>query len=403
MPRLEVEHNLCRGHLKVALVELAKSEGLTDEVAEALLKAIRDDSPKEPRNPALARLLWEARGLYEEALDWIEHFIDARLRVTRTKRIAAFLKKAAMYKEGPLTAAEIREIQEAIEARFAFLAAQVQSEPLPPALPELDRWKKLGLVDKDVTAANFGQNVGGKKLFRNAFVYGRLSGAIERGKGFKDVLEMALSMPLLKPDKFAIAAAEQSAGMYITAFGQGLSKEAAQAMIAKNKAIVRAMALKFYERDLAATRGAPGPAAGVESWQDFARELRLQFADDPNRDWDRVAWYELHDAEAVGRAHRLLEQVGPAGMVYKRPRPTACPQCKFLYLTPEGKPRLFSLREMLGYGNNIGRKPMPVKGGEVVAETRDDGADTLKPVVGQVHPWCQCEPVRAFTGLEPWA
>lgn len=403
MPRLAIEHNLCRGHLKAALVALAQSEGLTDEVAEELLKALRDDTRKEPRNPLLTKLLEEARALYDEALDWVERYVDRSLQATGVKRIAAFLKKAVSYKEGPLTPAEIREIQEAIEARFGFLAAQIQSEPMPPKLPELERWKKLGLVSKDVTPANFAARVGGKQLSKNAFLFGRMQAAIEKGKTFQEVLDLALAMPLLKPDRFAIAAAEQATAAYVTAFGQGLARDAAQAMIAKNQAIIRGMAVKFFERDLEATRGAPGPRALVETWQDFSRELRRKFADDPNRDWDRVAWYELHDAEAAGRANRLLSEYGPDQLVYKQPMPTACPQCKHLYLRPDGKPRVFKLREMLAYGNNIGRKPMPVKGGEVVADDRVDGADTLKPVVGQVHPWCQCQGPTPLTGLELWA
>lgn len=403
MPHLEIEHNLCRGHLKTALVELAKSEGLTDEVAEALLKALRDDSPKESGNPLLARLIEEARGLYDEALDWVERYVDRSLQIVKKRRLAAFLKKAVSYKEGPLSPAEIREIQEAIEARFGFLAAQIQSEPLPPRLPELDRWKALGLVSKDVVPADFATAVKGKKLVRNAFVFGRLSRAIERGKTFEEALRLAMTMPLLKPDHLAIAAAEQGTAAYITAFGQGLARDAAQATIAKNRDIIRDMAVKFFERDLPATRGAPGPPARVDTWQDFARELRIQFANDPNRDWDRVAWYELHDAEATGRAHALLKEFGPDQLVYKRPRPTACPQCKHLYLREDGKPRVFKLRDMIAYGNNVGRKPMPVKGGEVVSPERDDGAETVKPVVGQVHPWCRCDGPRVLTGLELWA
>jgi hypothetical protein len=89
--------------------------------------------------------------------------------------------------------------------------------------------------------------------------------------------------------------------------------------------------------------------------------------------------------------------------VYKRPMPTACAQCKYLYLMPDGvTPRLFKLSEMISNGTNVGRKPHPTKGGKVVPGGRVDGQETLKAVAGLVHPWCACMGPYTATGYERW-
>jgi hypothetical protein len=57
---------------------------------------------------------------------------------------------------------------------------------------------------------------------------------------------------------------------------------------------------------------------------------------------------------------------------------------------------------MLANGTNVGRRPLPVKGGVVVSGSRPDGAAGMKPVVGRMHPWCECTGPHPYTGYESW-
>lgn len=398
---LSIEHNLCPGHLQKALVELVKSEGLEEAVGEALAKAL-EPPPKRPRNPAMAGLFDEARRLYEEAAEWCVEYADG---------VVHRLAKARGVRRTPLTREEIQEIQDAIRERFAFLAAQVRSEEMPATLPELERWKRFGLVEKGVTPKTFAELIPGKrKIVRNAFVFGRLHRALEEGRNYEEVLDLALNAPLLGPDKHAVAVAEQGAAAHITGLGNDVAKAAAQQAIDKNRAAIRAMVVEFHTRKMPATvadveakeaLGFAIPKQTVETWQGLAGELRQTF-DDKARDWDRIAFTETRDAQAQGQAHALMQEYGTGQRVYKQPMPTACPQCKALYLREDGHPRTFELSEMVGYGSNVGRRPMPVRGGVVVSMSREDEAETLKPVAGQVHPWCECVGPEVVTGYEPW-
>lgn len=111
----------------------------------------------------------------------------------------------------------------------------------------------------------------------------------------------------------------------------------------------------------------------------IVRQLR-EFTQDWKRDWDRVVMSETWDANMFGEAKAILDRQSPLSsdgaetLVFKRPNPDACPHCKKLYLEKDGvTPRVFKLSDLLANGTNYGLK------------TQD-----WKPVVGIVHPNCQC-------------
>ena len=85
----------------------------------------------------------------------------------------------------------------------------------------------------------------------------------------------------------------------------------------------------------------------------------------------------MQNAFEWGKAETLLETTDPdAKVFYKQVYPGACRHCIRLYLTGGigSEPRLFSYRELLDNGTNIGRK-----------------ADNWLPVLGTVHPYCRCD------------
>lgn len=411
---LKIRHNLESEELVKALSGIARSEGISDQLFERLEKARRPGyEPKVPRDPFIAELHEQMHERYAETIEWVRDFVDQAVRKKRGLKDRV-LRKADELIDRPLTKEEVRAIQQAIRDRFDYLATSLESQDVDVSDEQLRRWKDLGLIDKKVTVKDFVSRNPEGKLVRNAFVYGRFAQAAEQASGEQDlrreVMRAALKMPLTRPDEAALAVAEQQAGKYITGLGEQIAGKAGELLLEKNRAIVREMVTGVHGQTLQAgpprTPGAGGlPEAtgkAVENWRELSSEL-YHAMEDRAHDWDRVAFYELNDSKRYGKAVGLVQKYGEGQLVYKDPMPTACAQCRALYLDDNGHPRLFKLGQMLSAGSNVGKKPMPVKGGEVASSTRPDGAATYDAVAGLVHPWCQCEGPNIFTGLEWWA
>lgn len=107
--------------------------------------------------------------------------------------------------------------------------------------------------------------------------------------------------------------------------------------------------------------------------------IRRQVADklnDWSRDLDRISDYVLHEAYDCGRAIAIKKQKGIDTKVFKRVHEDACDSCKSLYLKNKNtfEPKVFTLRELMNNGSNIGRNKKD-----------------WKPVIGPLHPWCRCD------------
>jgi hypothetical protein len=396
---LNIEHNLNPDELYNALVALTKAHGFEHELHECLVKAI-SDGPVIPRDPVIREIVAKWGEEFQQAIDWILHYIP-KILTGQSRKTFFKAKPAEAWPSEPLTKEQIREIQQAIRDRFNYIASSLESD-FTPDKDTLKRWKEMGIIGQDVKAADFVANAGGH-LIKNAFVFGRMHMAIERGaKTYAEVVKIAMDAPLLKTDTFAVQVAEQQAAAYITKFGEDLAAEASALATAKSREIVHDMAVAFHKQELQAIKLNDFAADKyVSTWKEFSSELYHTMGDRA-RDWDRIAYSETYEAQRQGAGLAIMEKKGSQQLVYKMPMDTSCPQCRQLYLDDSGLPRLFTISEMLGYGNNIGRKPMPVKHGVVASETRPDGAETLKPVAGNVHPWCQCGGPYQVTNLEPW-
>lgn len=400
---LTVEHNLNDTELRKAITGMAIAGGVSHEVMETLEKACAcDETPKVPRYRATRTLFKKMQIVYRDACRSIEQYAIIARHGT--------LEKATY--TGGLTAPQLQQLQRAITDRFGFIAGQIQSVDYTPPADQLQRWKNLGLVPPETTPETFMAAVPAEMHFvRNAFLMGRFIDAVEAGKSFSEVMSLAMNSPILAPDTHAIAVAEQETANYITNAAADISTAVGKLWAKQQAEQIRNMAIDYHDRRLARTildqqekeeAGVPTPKLTVDTWRQFSSELHHTL-DDQARDWDRVAFYELTDAQKQGQGHRLLERIGPSGMVYKVPMATACPQCKHVYLKPDGRPKLFKLSALLRNGTNIGRKPHPIKGGKVNPIGRTDGKETLKAVAGLVHPWCQCSGPYEYTGHEPWA
>jgi len=403
--KLDVEHNLDEEELVKALFSIATASEIEDEVIDILQKAraCDDDRPKQPRTRAM-------KELYQHML---AEFRAAQIDIERYhQEIATSLIAKARAARQPLTPEQLRRLQLAINDRYDYIAAQLQSEGYQPPEDLLERWKRLGLVSENVTTETFALSVPAEMHFiRSAFLMGKFIEAVESGKTFAEVMDMARYSSMLAPDLHAIAIAEQQTANYITNNAADLATRVGEAWAKQQSETVREMAIDFHRRTLTRTvldearkreLGIPTPARPVETWQQFASELHRTM-EDKARDWDRVAYYEITDAQKQGMAHALLEDGDVEKLVYKMPLPTACAQCKHAYLQPDGKtPRVFKLSQLIRNGSNIGRKPHPIRGGKVALRGRDDGAATMKAVAGLMHPWCACLGVYPLTKYEPW-
>lgn len=397
---LNVEHNLTDDELVKALAAMSIGAGIEEDVRGHLCKAQIDDAPKIPNEPLLVELFDRFTSMYPNILWAIVD--DAKQVITKGKK-RLFKAQAALAWQGePLTPAQIREIMQRVQDRFGFIAASFQSDFVPDDAT-LARWKEAGIIPRTVTAKTFASYIPeADKLIRNAFIFGRLHLAINQGATtYNEALRLALDLPITKPSQYAVQIAESQAARYITSFGNDLSTAVGQMLTERNRRIVHDMVVKFHKKELQAIKlNDFAPDKIVETWQGLASEL-YRTMDDKARDWQRIAYFELYDAKRTGEGLALMAKYGPDQLVYKEPMTTACAQCVHLYMNGT-VPRLYRLADMLGYGNNIGRKPMPTRGGKVASGDRPDGADTLKGVVGLVHPWCQCQGPFIATPLDWW-
>jgi hypothetical protein len=381
---------------------LVKSSKLEEEVFSYLAKAKKpaiDKGFKESRDPLIQSMISIAHESFKHSIDWINQYIHEIL----SGKKEAKLFKASTWLDRPLSKNEIKAIQESVRERYEYVAATMETQDFIPSKETIAKWKKMGIIDKKMSPTDFLAANQEGKLVRNAFLFGRMQLAIEQGgRSYQDVLKIALNLPLTKPDKAAIAVAEQQTANYITSFGETMANSIGEALREKNRDIVRQMAVDYHKKKLMATVMRPdAPVRAVSGWKEFSSELYHKM-EGKGQDWDRIAFYELNDAKRQGKGISLLKQYGGDQLVYKTPMPTACPQCKELYLE-NGVPKLFRLGEMMEAGSNIGKKPMPVKSGVVVSTVRPDKAPPLLPVAGLVHPYCECEGPSVFTGLEWWA
>ena len=400
-----LEHNLDQLELQQALVALIKSSDLEDGVLADLNKSAScDDEPKEITDPVVSLFVELMDAEYAKAQRGIKAAVEKIVAGDKSILNLFKAKPSLLEPELPLTSQQIRAIQQAIRDRFDYIAATMDSDFTPDDLT-IQRWKKEGIIERAVKSADFAATIPETaKLVRNAFVFGRLHMAINKGaRNYEDILRLALTAPLTRPDEYAIKIAEKQAASYITQFGESLATDAAGIALKRNRQLVHDMVVKVHAHELHAVRlNQFAPDKIVTTWQELASEL-YHTMDDRARDWKRIAYYEFYDAKRHGEALALIARYGKDQLVYKSPMATACPQCKYLYLNDdEVTPRLFTIGEMLSYGNNIGRKPWPVRGGVVTGAPRGDGAETMKATSGLIHCWCQCQGPFPATGLEHW-
>jgi hypothetical protein len=133
---------------------------------------------------------------------------------------------------------------------------------------------------------------------------------------------------------------------------------------------------KDLRRRLAGTleREIRGGIARRQTAKEVAIKLRAATKDYAT-DFMKIAVTEMNNAYQEGRLFSIQRaNKGKDPLVFKRPRPDCCPECREAYLVDgTNRPRLFRLSALLAHGTNVGRKH-----------------SERKAVLESHHPWCHC-------------
>lgn len=265
-----------------------------------------------------------------------------------------------------LTDAQLHEIRQIIaDHHAAFVVNTISPEAVESAV--LERLKALGLVDVQFNA------------IEDAYLLGRVVEAVEDPKvinmshqQLQEYLK-ANPIPLSPVERRAVQVAQHTAAQYAVGLGRRVDMDTGATILSEDQALANRM------RDSVRTATAESVAR-----RESAAKLKSKLGwetKDWARDWDRIAITEMHNAHQRGQADMIAQRHGGGARVAKRVMPDACPHCVRLYVGPDGHPRIFKLSELEKNGTNFKKK-----------------VNDWKPVLGAVHPHCQCQLVRIPDG-----
>lgn len=282
---------------------------------------------------------------------------------------------------------QIKELLDIIKGHFmAFVHNTVSPSEVDPAdIIELKRKKIIP------------QNVSLKNYPRDAYEFGRLVEIIKDNKKIKSMdydkfksYVFSNPIPLTHSEELAVDYASRNAATYITSLRDKTLNNVSQIIQKYNSSIRNQISdLEPHQQEWFREKKTidPKKRAAIRdkvvdsirnrtTVKELTSELYNMF-DGQGVDFQRIAYTEKNEALCQGKRDeikRFEKHTKKRTRVFKRPAPDACPHCKKHYLRDDGvTPKLFWLSELEGNGTNVGRK---------VAD--------WKPVVGSMHPWCQC-------------
>jgi len=264
------------------------------------------------------------------------------------------------------TAAQLHEIKEIIkDYHDAFIINAVDDKALPEEI--IKRLKEKGLIDPQVNS------------IKDAYLYGQVLAMLET----KQIADMSYPefkayvkknpIPLTAVERQAAQMAALHAGQYCQGLGNKIGATVGSDLIeADSKLRAR------LETDIRTAT-----AENIVK-RETVKQLKTDLGwktKDWARDWDRIAVTEKQTAMQEGVADGIRKEHGGEAYVSKIPQPGACNHCLRLHVGPDGNPRIFKLSTLENNGTNFGKK-----------------AQDWDPVVGAVHPNCQCTLVRVPKG-----
>jgi len=266
-----------------------------------------------------------------------------------------------------LTPQQIEELREII--REATTAVAVSTTGMAATPEQLARLVDQGYIRQEDI----------RDITLDAFELGRLleklPGADQMGyREFKDYLRHN-PVEMSDAERLAYGIARDRAGQFCVGLGTRASGEVGNEVVQLDEQL--ASAWRNGIQDESAWK-----AARRDAVTNLTTRLR-QMSEDWARDWGRIASTESQMAYQQGFLEATVRRHGSEELLAKMPEPNACDDCKRLYLDADGRPEAHPASWWAENGvNNVGRKR----------------ADWL-PVLGAMHPWCQCQLVRVPRGM----
>jgi hypothetical protein len=266
-----------------------------------------------------------------------------------------------------LTPEQLAEISQIIrDHHSAFIAAVVGKDALTKDTQQ--RLAKKGMFGVEVSS------------IEDAYLYGQAMALLDDPKvasmSYEEFKRYVAKnpIPLSDIEQRAVQMAKQHAAKYIVGLGNKVDQSTGEILIEADADLRRQLQaeIRTVTQEGIARRKSVKQIKSDLGW----------IAKDWARDWDRIAITEKQMAMQQGVSDHYRKRYGPKVMVSKIPMPDACKHCKRLHLGPDGQPRIFPLEILEANGvSNYGRKT----------------ANWL-PVVGAVHPHCQCQLIRVPAG-----
>lgn len=213
----------------------------------------------------------------------------------------------------------------------------------------------------------------------DAVLAARLAEVLDTGTSYRKMLQIARERPASRVEELARQIARDRTWVALDALAWRHADTLGRMVITARQREIGGLVsdylggtLKHHDRTVQGNRG-------------LATALRDRMkSKDIERDWLRVAVSETNWATNYATLVHLQEE--EADLVYFLVQPTACDDCKRIYLHPDGTPKVFRLGDLL--------EEVAFNGGTNVGRARKDWKATAL-----LHPWCRCRPVRYVRGL----
>lgn len=261
---------------------------------------------------------------------------------------------------------QIKEIIDIIDFQSNFfIAGNISDKVLSQT--DKDFLKKLGI--------DFTKQIKGFTPFQQAFYFGRLVSILGplnskdvNLEDFKKYLRRGQFKELNDFEKQTLSYLEDKAFNHIT----GLKETIKTTIINKVKEI-ELINREEYEKVIKdSVKKAVIEKNTVSS---IVSEIG-HYTTDWSRDLGRIAETELQNAFEYGKLAAFRNKNGDKGLYYKHVYGGACQHCIRLFLKKGvgSEPILFTYKQLLENGTNIGRK-----------------VKDWKPTIGPIHPYCRCD------------
>lgn len=255
----------------------------------------------------------------------------------------------------PISPDQRKRIQRLVTDHYLALAVEVVGAGAVPQ-ETVRRLERQGLLPKQETVSR------AQVAIQAAHVVGKSDRQLARMTPAEFWQFVELVPPQFsKVDLEAIEATKRRFVALISKLGRDVTDDIESATHAE-EAVVRLSVLHHEQ--------AAGIARNLSKDQ-IARRVRNKL-DDTQQRWSLTVATELHDAQEHSSAISIASAHKDA-LVYKVVQDNACAYCRKLYVVGQ-RPRLFRLSDLSKNGSNFGR-----------------ASRQWRPVIGVVHPGCQCE------------